>query len=263
MIEKIKMITSKKAFHIAKVITIIEIIIYIVGIIMLKYYVEGEKNMPFELNKITIISSQEGIDQENTIPETNQEGQEIVENQNTKWALNINQNNDIYLSIKQNENYGKTEIIKSINIENINIESNQLEKIKLYKPDAEAENQIFINKEENEIQKIEYIGDLETNIKNLKISNQGGLIVFRCALNNIAKYMSDEEQIEYNQLLKKAGIDNNQLKTKIKFDLVINLEGGTLYKTTIELELPIGNVVEEGTTSQEITKTKDYIFKRM
>ena len=32
---------------------------------MMKYEIEGEKNMPFELKKVTIISSQEGINKEN------------------------------------------------------------------------------------------------------------------------------------------------------------------------------------------------------
>lgn len=248
MIEKIRAITNKKYFHIAMLITIIAIILFVVGIIILRYSVEGETNMPFELSKISIISSQEGIDKESP---------------DTKWTFDIYQSNDIYLYIKRNNNYGKTEVIKSITIDNIQINSTNKEKIKIYKPDSEDEKQIFKNDETNAVDSLEYLGDLESNLKNMKISNQGGLIAFRCSLDNIAEYKSDDEQINHEELLKKAGVTNEELQTKIDFDLTIKLENGKEYKTTINLDLPTGNVVENGTTSLEITDLSKFIFKRV
>ena len=56
MKEKIKYLMSTKAFHICMVIVMISVILFALGIIVLKYNVEGETNMPFNLNKITIIS---------------------------------------------------------------------------------------------------------------------------------------------------------------------------------------------------------------
>ena len=248
MFEKIKEITNKKIFHLIMLIIIITIILFLAGVIILKYNVEGETNMPFKINKISIISSSEGIDKEAT---------------DTKWAFDLYQSNDVYIYIDKNKNYSKSELIKSINIENINIDANNKENIKIYKPSSQAENLIFKNSDENIVESIEYVGDVETNLTNLKISNQGGIIAFRCSNNNLAEYKSDDEIINHQELLKKCGIINDDLKFKIYFDLIINLESGKEYKTTINLDLPVDNVVESGTTSIEITNLTDFIFKRI
>jgi len=248
MFEKIKEITNKKIFHLIMLIIIITIILFLAGVIILKYNVEGETNMPFKINKISIISSSEGIDKEAT---------------DTKWAFDLYQSNDVYIYIDKNKNYSKSELIKSINIENINIDANNKENIKIYKPSRQAENLIFKNSDENIVESIEYVGDVETNLTNLKISNQGGIIAFRCSNNNLTEYKSDDEIINHQELLKKCGIINDDLKFKIYFDLIINLESGKEYKTTINLDLPVDNVVESGTTSIEITNLTDFIFKRI
>ena len=97
MKEKIRSFMNTKAFHMCMVIIIIAIILFVLGIIILKYNVEGEKNMPFNLSKITVISSSEGVDKESG---------------ENKWAFDINQNNDLYLYIEKNSNFGKQEAIK-------------------------------------------------------------------------------------------------------------------------------------------------------
>lgn len=228
------------------IIVIIAIILFLFGIIILRYHVEGETNMPFQLSKISVISSSEGMDKEAT---------------DTKWAFDVYQSNDIFLYIDKNAGYAKTEAIKYVKIDNIQME--QKGNIKIYKPDEKEEKLIFKNKEENEIQNIEYIGSMESNIKQLKISNQGGLVAFRCSLNNLAEYTSNEEEINHHELLKKAGVTKEELALKITFDLTIKLEGGKEYKSTISLDFPTGDVIEEGTTSTEITEVKDFIFKRV
>ena len=248
MFEKIKEITNKKIFHLIMLIIIITIILFLAGVIILKYNVEGETNMPFKINKISIISSSEGIDKEAT---------------DTRWAFDLYQSNDVYVYIDKNKNYSKSELIKSINIENINIDANNKENIKIYKPSSQSENLIFINSDENIIDNIEYLGDIETNLTNLKISNQGGIIAFRCSNNNLAEYKSDDEIINHQELLKKCEILNDDLKFKIFFDLIIKLESGKEYKTTINLDLPVDNVVESGTTSVELTNLNEFIFKRI
>ena len=106
------------------------------------------------------------------------------------------------------------------------------------------------------------MGSIESNLKQLKISNQGGIIAFRCSIEKLAEYKSNEEVINHHELLKKAGVSQEEITVKIDFDLKIKLESGKEYKTTIHLNLPIGNVIEEGTTSVEITDVKDFIFKR-
>ena len=57
------------------------------------------------------------------------------------------------------------------------------------------------------IQNIEYKGTLESNLKNLEIANQGGIVVFRYANDKVAEYTSNDEVINHNELLKKEIID--------------------------------------------------------
>lgn len=248
MIDKFKNLTKTKSFHICMIMVIIVVILFVVGMLVLRYSVEGETNMPFELSKIVIISSQEGIDDGQT---------------NTRWSFDAHQANDIYLYINKNDGYNKTEVIKSINIENVTIEAENKDNIKLYRPDAEEEKVIFKYKDENIVQNIEYMGDVESDLKNLKISNQGGIIAFRCSNNYVAKYQSDEEEINHSELLKKAGVTEEKLKIHLAFTLTIKLEDGKEYQAEIKLEMPTGNVVEEGSTSTEITNFEDVVFKRI
>lgn len=248
MIDKIKNVTKTKSFHICMILVIIVVILFIVGMLVLRYNVEGETNMPFNLSKITIVSTQEGIDDGQT---------------NTRWSFDVHQSNDIYLYIEKNDTYDKTEIIKSVNIDNFQIEANYADNIKLYKPDAEEENMIFKYDDENIIQNLEYTGDVESDLKSLKIANQGGIVAFRCSNNNITKYQSDEEEINHSELLKKAGVTEADLKINLAFDLTIKLESGKEYQAEVKTELPIGNVIEEGSTSTEITNLDDVVFKRI
>lgn len=249
IIDKWKELTNKRYFHIVMTIIIVVIILFVLGITILRYNVEGETNMPFLLSKISIISSSEGKDKEAT---------------NSKWAFDIYQSNDIYIYIDKNEQYNKTEAIKSVEISNIQIESNQKDNIKIYKPDEQEENVIFKNKDENIVEQIEYTGDIESNLKQLKISNQGGLVAFRCSNNNLAEYTSNEEEIiHHSDLLKKVEITQEKLQAKITFDLIIKLEEKKEYQSTIHLDFPAGNIIEEGTASMEITDLKNFIFKRV
>lgn len=55
--EKIKKIVN---FCIA--IFILSLIVTIIWFLMLKYEVEGESNMPFELSQMVVVSTAEGID---------------------------------------------------------------------------------------------------------------------------------------------------------------------------------------------------------
>lgn len=250
MKDNIKKIINTKEFHICMVICIIVIILFVAGIISLKYSVEGESNLPFELSKISVISSVEGTDNEDS---------------QNKWNLTVNQNNDIYLYIKKNDNYKSTEIIQSIILDNFNIQqSSEIGQKKLFKPDSNIDTVMFKDIEENVTDKIEYKGDLDSSIKDLKISNQGGLIVCRYAITDVGNYISnDDEEINHQELLKKLNINNDDLKFKVSFDITIKLESNKSYKANVELELPIDNVVDNGTQSREDTDLDSVIFKRV
>ena len=90
---------NKKILRVVTMIVIIFIILFVVGMLLLRYQVEGESNMPFRISKISIIESVEGIE--------NKDAKE-------KWNFNVNENNDIYIYIEKNADYGKTEIIDKI-----------------------------------------------------------------------------------------------------------------------------------------------------
>ena len=249
MREKIKSLINKKVFHIWILVIIVSIILFVLGMIALRYSVEGETNMPFILSKVIVISSVEGTDKD------------AGEN---KWAFNVSQNNDFHFYIQKNENYDKEEAIKSILIDNIQVKKeNNKGAINFYRPNTTASGGNFKGNEEDMIESIEYEGDVESNFKTLKISNQGGIVMFRYANDNIAEYVSNDEEINHSELLKKCNITENDLKAKINMDLTIKIESGKEYKANIEFDLPIEGVIEKGTASKEINNTDTMIFKRI
>jgi len=241
--------TRKKIFHICMIIIIIVAIFFAVGVIMLRYEVEGETNLPFQISKIRIISSVDATDNADEV---------------NRWNLSVDQNNDVYIYIEKNDNYQKQEIIKSIVLNNfvISKESN-LGTINIFKPAVE-ENIIFKNIDENKVEQLEFTGDLENNMKELKISNQGGMIAFRCGNTGVAKYVSnDQTEVNYMNLLNLTKTTNEVLKTKITFDVIINLNSKKSFKATISLDMPAENIVENGTSSIELTDMSSIIFKRI
>lgn len=240
---------NKKIFHIIMIIIIIFAFLCIAGILVLRYQVEGESNMPFKITKISMVESVEGLENQGT---------------EEKWNLKVNQNNDIYVYIEKNSSYGKTEIIEEVQIKNIIInKQNEKGEKKLYKPVVD-EKRMFINATENEITEITYKGELESNIKEQKISNQGGIIAFRYAINNISQYISQtDEQIDHSQLLKLTNITQEDLKTNLSFDMILKLTSGKIYQTTINLDVPTDNIIEKGTVGKEITELENIVFKRI
>jgi len=231
-------------------ITIVVLIIAVIALIILKYNVEGEKNMPFKLSRIIVISNAEGYQEK--------------ENKDYLWDVEVYQTNDIYLNIEKNKNYKEIELIKSVIIENIKIEQiPSVGNIELYRATNE-EKEIFNYKEEYKINdKLEYIGNINSDLKNLKISNQGNTLVLRVVNKTDKKYTSNEKEFEHSgKLLEKVGISYEQIKSKISFDLVISLESGIAFRATIELELPVGDIIQEGASSIEIKDMKNIVFKR-
>ena len=89
-------------------------------------------------------------------------------------------------------------------------------------------------------------------------------VILKMIQGDWGEYISnDEEVISHDgKLLQKSEIKLEQLNSKIQFDINIETEKGIKYKTTINLDLPVGNLIEEGTCTKEID-TKDIILKRM
>lgn len=191
------------------VVIVLTLIITIISLLMLKYSVEGENNMPFELSQFIVVSTAEGIDKtgENT------------------WNFDLVQNNDMYLTISKNKNYKETEIIKTITLNNFKIEEKpKVGKIVIYKP-SDSEDKIYEYKGENIINdEIVYTGQEFTNIKNLEVANQGGIILLRFCNNEIGEYSSDDEAIKHDgTILTKLGLEDKDIKCKISFDVIIEL----------------------------------------
>lgn len=250
IIGKLKELSNKKSFHVILLSVIILILLCILGITVLNYNEYGEKNIPFVISKISVISTSEGMDK---VSEGN------------KWAFDINQNNDLYFYVEKNKDYNQEESIKSIVIDNFKIEKQkEIGEIKIYRPDATAENLIFTNKEENVKNSIEYQGGVESNFKNLKVLNQGDIFAIRISNVNVGSYESnDEEEINHGELLKKIGLTMDDLKAKLSFDFTINLDSGKSFKGTITIDIPVGDIIENATTNLEITDFSNVVFKRV
>ena len=237
---------KKKIFERITVISVITIITVVVLLLMLKYEVEGETNMPFELTKIIVVSSAEG-----------------VENTEDRLNLSLVQINDIYLQIEKNENVKKENSIKSVIIENFYInEASKIGKGKFYRPSPNAR-EIFEFNDEYITNRIEYIGKGQSNIKELEIGNQGGIIGIRYSLNELGQYNIQEQVNHDGTLLNNLNIDINELYSKISFDIIIELNSGVKYKSNIVLDVPAGNILEEGICRQEQTNLEKIVFKRI
>ena len=62
---------------------------------MIQYEVEGDKSKPFNLSKIVVVSTAEGMESDGK----------------NKWNFKVFQNNDVYLYIDKNENYHGSRIV--------------------------------------------------------------------------------------------------------------------------------------------------------
>lgn len=246
---KISELKGKKIVHICVILGIIVLILIIAGIIMLRYQVEGETNLPFELSKMIVVSTAES--------------NEIEAVADTKWNFSVNQYNDIYLEIQKNDEYTKNINIKNITFENFVIEKNSgAENIKLYRSNSEGK---VVEDEAHLVgSSLTYKGEKETNLDELKISNQGSIILLRSVNQNVCEVRSNEEEIIHDgTLLAKGNANSEDLNYKLSFDVVIETSRDIKYKGTISIELPTGDVQTQGKTQLEKTDFSDVIFKRM
>ena len=218
--------------------------------VMLKYKTEGENKLPFNLNKIMIVSSAEA---ENKKENPN----------NNKWNIDINQYNDIYIEIGKNEDYEVTSYIKSVKIENINISKPNKGTIYKYMPYS-GENKLFSYEDNYKIEdSITYQGSETNDTKQLKISNQGGTILFRIVNKNVSEFVSNgDDEISYDgTLLAKTGVAYEDIKSTVSFDIVITTDR-TTYRGKVNFEIPSQNIETDGVSQQVITDFSNVVFKR-
>ena len=121
----------------------------------------------------------------------------------------------------------------------------------------------FTNKEEYKVEnEIQYKGAEKSDLNDLKIANQGGLIILRYVNEDLGNYKTDEEEIIHDgTLLSKIGLTNEDIQFKASFDISIELNSGKKYKANVNIEMPIGNLIGEGTTNKQINGS-EIVFKR-
>ena len=173
-------------------ISFLALSIIISTLLIVKYNVEGEKNLPFEIEKISIKSSLD----------TKSNQSENI------WDLSIIQNNDIYIYFKKNEKLDSE--VQKIRIENLKIKRNkEIGQTKLFIPTSNDIKTNFKNSTEDYSKKgIEYTVNNVDNMEKQEISQNGGMIAFRISNQDLAEYITNEEaDLQYDGTLhQKAGI---------------------------------------------------------
>lgn len=241
--------SKKRIIHLCVVIFIVVMLILIAAALIFKYQVEGEKNLPFKLSTINIISTAES---------------DLSQDEDEVWHAGILQKNDVFFVIEKNSDYKKEDAIKSVRFENFNIvKTNENMVVKIYRPTTSASTYNYSDEYKLE-NNLEYVGGQETNTETLQINNQGGLIGFSVTLDNLGEYIFDENEKVPSDgtLLAKAGINTEDIKFQISFDLIIETESENRFKSNITLDLPTGNITEEGVGILEDTELNNIIFKR-
>ena len=241
---------KKEKLKLAVTLAIIIVTFGVAITIMLKYSQEGETNMPFNLSEIIVVSSAEGITKSDNP-------------QNYKWNLDIMQYNDIYLHIEKNENYNKNAYIESISLENFSFTEPQVGNTRIYMPNS-TDGGLFTFDDEYLINRVlTYNGAKNSNTKTLEVSSQGGNVLFRAANTEVGEYISnDDAEIAHNgTLINKTGVSIEDLKYSISFDIVIDTNIAT-YRGRVNLELPVGDILTEGTSQLDEKNCSNIVFKR-
>lgn len=243
---------KSRIIHIYIISIILIMTLITIFFIMYKYHVEGEKNLPFNITKLIVISSAET---------------ENFERNENIYQANVIQKNDIYIAIEKNQNYKKEDAIKEITFNNFKVVTpGKIGNVKIYrtangeKTFEYIENYLIDNE-------IKYTGDKETNLKQeqMTIANQGGLLEISAIIENLGKitYIENENIASDGRLLSKLSLSSEDIKTKISFDVIMRLTSGNTFKTTITLDLPADDIINDGVSTTENTDLSKLVFKRI
>lgn len=231
-------------------IGVIVIILMVVASIMIKYDVEGEKELPFTLTKIFLVSTVDG---------------DVVDDPNNIWNINVTQVNDLYFYVDKTTSDNQT--IKNIKIDNIQIiKKPKKGVVKMLRPTGEI-NDLYSASKENYLETgLDIQGSTVDDLKSLEISNVGGVFAFRFSVNELGAFVSNEinQEITYDgKLLSNLGVSVDEIKFDVNLDITITTSENVSYKGTIYLNLPMDEVIEEGSCSMEIGDFTKVIFKRI
>lgn len=242
--------SKKRIIHTFVVIFILIMTIALSALLMLRYHIEGETNLPFNVEKVDIVSTAET---------------DLTQDKEEVWHAGMLQKNDIFFVIRKNPNYKKQDAIKKVSFENFQIiKTNENMVIDIYKPTKTVDTYTYSDEYKIE-NSLEYVGGQSTNTEILQINNQGGKIGFSIASDNLGEYIFNENEKlpSDGKLLAKAGIKAEDINFKVTFDLIIETESDHKFKANITLDLPAGNILEEGVGTLEDTELNNVIFKRI
>lgn len=244
---------QEKKFSLGMYITIVSIVmaLIVVCFTMYKYSIEGESRPPFVISKVIITSGAKTVD---------------IHKKEAGYVANVFQTNDIKIAIQKNPKYKKEAKMKRVTINNIQItETNRASEIALYRPSKgtnlfEYQEPYLINGT------MEYLGGPETDIKSdvLTISNQGGILEFSVAQHKLGEieYKENEQIAIDGTLLNRLGLKQEDVAFKLTFDLIIELDSNVKYKCVVTMDLPKGNIAEDGIEIYEQSNFKS-VFKRI
>ena len=217
--------------------------------IMLKYDVEGEKVLPFSIGKILLVSTVDG---------------HVVDDPENIWNIDVTQINDLYIYIDKTLEDEQT--INEIKIENFVVNKIPSKgRLKVLRPTGELSNLYTYSEQDYIFTELTYTGAAIDDLKSLEISNNGGVLAFRVALEELGTYISNEdEEITYDgKLLSNLGINLEEIQFNLSFDIIITTSDDVSYKGTINLDMPIETVIEEGSSNRELTDFSNVVFKRI
>ncbi len=240
-----------------QVIMVILVIAIMVLIAVISTNFKGD-TIPFEINSIYVTSSGSG--------------KYVDENNTENWNLNLLQNNDIFINFNSTESIQKINKkdgrIKEIYIENFKFENGPFlgNTINLYKL-SNNQDKLFEYEDAYKFEnKLAYtVVDENANEYNLEVNKTGGQIALSIVNNNVKELeIKDEEEVYFDgTLLKRADIKQDELTFTASFDIVLITEKNNKYISNIKLDLPCGNVIEEGFSLNKDIDVTNMQFKNI
>jgi len=243
---------NKKMIHTYIVLIAILIVAVVVGLIMLRYSIQGERTMPFTINQMHIISTA-----------TTMAGSEQVDEYG-QWHMDLIQKNEIYLYIAANPEYRRDEAISSVILDNFRIEKyNEAGQVQLYRQyDIGVHNfaEEFLVED-----RLEITGNVITDVRALEINNQGGVIGLGVIIRDIARYnLVQGERAQINGItLAEEGVTAEDIKVTIYFDITIEIVSGNRFRAQHRIELPVGNILENGLEHVIVEDLSGMVFRRI
>lgn len=226
------------------------VIILITAFIMVRYYVEGEENMPFKLDRIIIRSSIDSseVDKDNLL------------------KTGLSQENDIFIYIAKENNADKKIKISKVEIQNIKItKASEKYNYKVFLPVSNNISTMYKDSSKDYLkEKIEYLAGSADSSERHIINEDGGRIAFRISNQSIGSFeLSKDNGVTYNgELLTELGIKEEELAFNVYMELIIETTEGIRYKTELDFDMPADKFGKSSTKSKTITDFTDVIFKR-